>query len=202
LKNILRRKIKCRDTLWLSDLIIDGSNPQEPVLDYFPGDHLFTPIQRRKGLPIGNQTSQFFANIYLDPLDHFIKENLRVKGYVRYVDDFLLFGEDKNCIWQRKEKIEEFLVRYRLRLKHNGVTLCRVRDGFGFLGYNVFPNVILVKRAAILRFRRKVKEVREKRRKGRISLDRVKCFLFGYMGHFVQGTTTNLRRKLLRESRF
>ena len=61
LKGILRRKIKCPDTLWLIDTIIDGSNDQDPVIDYFPGDDLLTPVQRRRGLPIGNLTSQFFC---------------------------------------------------------------------------------------------------------------------------------------------
>ena len=68
--------------------IVYGSNPQEPVHRYFPGDDLFTPFERMRGLPIGNLTSQFFANVYLDPLDHFVKEILRAKGYERYVDDF------------------------------------------------------------------------------------------------------------------
>ena len=75
LKQIIRRKLKCPGTLWLVDLIIDRSNPQMRVMDYFPGDDLFTPVQRSKGLPIGNQTSQFFSNVYMSPLDHFVKEN-------------------------------------------------------------------------------------------------------------------------------
>ncbi|HIC76905.1 MAG TPA: RNA-dependent DNA polymerase, partial [Candidatus Dadabacteria bacterium] len=66
LKNLLRRKIKCKDTLWLINLIIDNSNPQIPANEYFEGDDLFTPFERKKGLPIGNLTSQFFANIYLN----------------------------------------------------------------------------------------------------------------------------------------
>ena len=59
LKMIIRQKIKDPDVLWLIDLIIDSSNPQERVIDYFPGDDLFTPMERRKGLPIGNLTSSF-----------------------------------------------------------------------------------------------------------------------------------------------
>ena len=66
LKARVARKIKDRDVLWLVDRIIDGSNPQEEVLNYFPGDDLFTPGERRRGIPIGNQTSQFFSNVYLD----------------------------------------------------------------------------------------------------------------------------------------
>ena len=81
----MARKIKDPDVLWLVGQIIDHSNPQEQVLNYFPGDDLFTPGERRRGIPIGNQTSQFFANVYLDPLDHFVKDRLGIKGYVRYV---------------------------------------------------------------------------------------------------------------------
>ena len=62
---------------------------------YYPGDDLFTPFQRRRGLPIGNLTSQFFANLYLNGLGHFCMEVLRAKGYLRYVDDFALFHDDR-----------------------------------------------------------------------------------------------------------
>lgn len=84
LKQQIREKIKCQDTLWLIDTIIDYSNAQEPVCDYFPGDNLLTPLERRKGLPIGNLSSQFFSNWFLNGFDHFIKEELRVKKYLRY----------------------------------------------------------------------------------------------------------------------
>ncbi len=116
LKALVALKIKDPDVLWLVNHIIDGSNPQEEILSYFPGDDLFTPGERRRGIPIGNQTSQFFANVYLDPLDHFVKDRLGMKGYVRYVDDFLVFSNDKNHLADVREQISEFLVRLRLRL--------------------------------------------------------------------------------------
>ena len=93
LKSDFRRRVSCPSTLALLDLIVDGSNPQEPVHLYFDGDDLFSPFRRRRGLPIGNLTSQFFANLYLDRFDHFATEVLRAP-YVRYVDDFALFHED------------------------------------------------------------------------------------------------------------
>ncbi len=71
----------------MAGCIIDGSNEQEELLAWYPGDTLFTPIERRHGLPIGNQTSQFFANVYLNPLDHFVLRELQPGLYVRYVDD-------------------------------------------------------------------------------------------------------------------
>jgi len=202
LKDLLRRKIKCYNTLGLADLIIDRSNPQEAQTDYFPGDTLFTPCQRRKGLPIGNQTSQFFSNLYLNPLDQFVKRTLRVPGYLRYVDDFLLFGEEKPQLWEWQHAIAQFLCAYRLRLKPTGVTLSRTQDGFPFLGYTVFPGVILINRAAILRFRRNVKKERARRQAGKVNLVHVKCFVFGCMGHFAQAHTAHLRRKLLAEAWF
>ncbi len=95
LEDLLARLIHCPDTLRLIKLIISGSNPQEEVLHYFPGDSVFTPHERRRGLPLGNQTSQFFANVYLNPMDHMIVRNLRPGAYARYVDDFLLFFDSK-----------------------------------------------------------------------------------------------------------
>jgi retron-type reverse transcriptase len=115
-KQLIGRKIKDPNVLWLTGRIIDGSNPQEEINNYFPGDTLFTPMERRRGIPIGNQTSQFFANVYLDPLDHFAKERLGVKGYVRYVDDFLVFSDDKERLAEARQQIAEFLVQLRLRL--------------------------------------------------------------------------------------
>jgi retron-type reverse transcriptase len=200
LKQTIRRKVKCADTLWLVDLIIDKSNAQERVLDYFPGDDLFKPVQRRRGLPIGNQTSQFFSNVYLSPLDHFAKETLGVKGYIRYVDDFLYFGMDKGMLWKIRDETVNFLAEYRLKLKPNGVTLFRVSDGFPFLGYRVLPHALLVSRKAILRFRRKAREMRLRRKSGEMDLKTIKSSIFGSMGHFEQADSLHLRRKLLNEA--
>ena len=202
LKEIVRRKIKCYDTLRLADLIIDRSNPQEDGINYFTGDTLFTAVERRRGLPIGNQTSQFFSNLYLSPMDHFVKEALKVKGYVRYVDDFLLFGGNKPELWKFKKEADNFLLNYRLKFKPDGVTIYQIEKGFPFLGYTILPSAILVKREAILRFRRKVKTVRTLWRRKKIDLKRIKYFLFGAMGHFAQANSYNLRRKLMMEAIF
>jgi retron-type reverse transcriptase len=100
----------------LAETIINNSNAQESVIDYFPGDHLLSPLQGRKGLPIGNLISQFFANIYLNNLDHFVKEQLKAKNYVRYVDDFALFSDDYGFLTEARLAIEEHLVSLRLKL--------------------------------------------------------------------------------------
>jgi len=91
----LARTIRCRPTLELCCRIIASSEASsaQPVL--FPGDDLFTAGNRARGLPIGNLTSQLWANLYLDRLDHLVREELRVPGYVRYTDDFILWADDK-----------------------------------------------------------------------------------------------------------
>ena len=93
LKQLLRRIIKDESVLWLLEMIIDASNAQEEVQAWFPGDDLLAPAARRKGLPIGNLTSQWLANLYLAPLDRFAKQTLCAPGYVRYCDDFCLFAD-------------------------------------------------------------------------------------------------------------
>ena len=96
MKELFRRRLKDERLLALLDRIVDGSNPQDDALEWFPGDDLFTPLQHCRGLPIGNLTSQWFANWYLDGLDHFVTSHLRIGGYVRYCDDFVLLHQDRS----------------------------------------------------------------------------------------------------------
>ncbi len=139
LKRDLRRRIGCPGTLWLTDAIIDASNPQEPVDLYYPGDDLFTPWERRRGLPIGNLTSQFFANVYLDGLDHFCKEVLGAKGYLRYVDDFALFHDDAGRLEEWRRRIAHYLEGRRLRLHPDKTFVTRTAEPATFLGFVLLP---------------------------------------------------------------
>jgi retron-type reverse transcriptase len=107
LKRDFRRRVACAPTLALMDVIIDGSNPQEAVHLHFGGDDLLSPLARRRGLPIGNLTSQFSANVYLDPRDHFCAEVLRAP-YLRYVDDFALFHDDPAVLAAWRDQIVRF----------------------------------------------------------------------------------------------
>src|SRR5262249_325547 len=156
LKSRVARKTKDPDVLQLVGRIIDGSNPQEEVVSYFPGDDLFTPAERRRGIPLGNQTSQFFANVYLDPLHHFVKDRLGIKGYGRYVDDFLVFSDDKRHLADVREQIRDFLVSLRLRLHPTKNVVFPVRDGIRFLGYRVLPTHRLLAKENVWRFLRRV----------------------------------------------
>src|SRR5690606_1428471 len=101
------------------------------------------------GLPIGNLSSQFFANVYLDRLDQFVKHTLKAKRYLRYVDDFVLVHEDRQQLEQWQSEIEQFLARsLRLKLKDD-IRLRPLTDGIDFLGYIVRPTHTLVRRRVV-----------------------------------------------------
>jgi len=123
--------------------------------DYFPGDDLFTPVERRKGLPIGNLTSQFFANLYLDPLDHFIKEVLRCLAYLRYVDDFVLFANSKAELWKWREQIAIFLQGLRLKPHPHRCYIFPARVGWRFLGQQIFRTHRLLAAENVRRFKKR-----------------------------------------------
>ena len=96
--------------------------------------NIIDSFSTEKGLPIGNLTSQFFANLYLSELDHFVLEQLKPCGYVRYMDDFVLFENDKDKVKMDLKLIEEFC-KIRLFLNLKPFILGKCKDGFSFLGY-------------------------------------------------------------------
>jgi len=202
LKQAIRRKITCKDTLWLIEMIIDNSNPQEPVFNLFPGDDLFTASERRRGIPIGNLTSQFFANIYLNAFDHFIKETLRCKAYIRYVDDFVIFSNSKNELWEILRKCALFLQNYRLVLHPKKSTVHRVRDGVEFLGHRVFPKCRLLKKQNIHRFKKRFRKMVRLFYAGKLTKEKLVCRYNSWQGHAAFSKTYRLRFKIYRFLRY
>lgn len=198
----IARKIKDQETLWLARCIIDSSNPQEPVCDYFPGDDLFTPHTRRKGLPIGNLTSQFFANIYLNGFDHFVKESLGCHCYIRYVDDFVVLAEDKGFLHGVKEAMGGYLERLRLRLHPTKCQVFPVTQGIDFLGYRVYPDHRRLRRENAVYFRRRLKHLQKDYRDGRIDLERVSRSIQSWVAHVSHADTYGLRRAVLESCAF
>lgn len=202
LKAEVRRTIACPDTLWLIDRIIDSSNAQEPMIAYFPGDDLFTPYERRRGLPIGNLTSQFFANVYLNRFDHFVKEALRCKFYVRYVDDFAVLGNDKSRLWQVKHEMSLYLEQLRLQLHERKCQIHRTNRGVAFLGFRVFPDFRLLKRDNVVRTRRRLRRLQTRYASGELSWREVTRAVHGWLGHAGFGDTYRLRERLFEEHVF
>jgi len=202
LKGRIRRFVKDPEVLRLCDLIIDGSNEQEPVIQWFAGDDLFTPVIRRKGIPIGNLTSQFFANIYLDALDHFVKERLRVGRYLRYVDDFCCFHDDKGFLREIRSEISAFLAGLRQTLNQGKSRIRRVKEGIEFLGFVVFPEEMRLNQTAVRRQRRRIRRLRQEFAEGAIDWPKVKASLQAWNAHAAHGTTWRLRRDVFEAAVF
>jgi retron-type reverse transcriptase len=202
LKSIIVRKVKCRDTINLIDRIIDHSNPQEPTFDWFPGDSLLAPCERRRGLPLGNQTSQFFANVLLNPFDHFVKEQLHVRGYVRYVDDFVLFGNDKQQLAEFRDACRKYLATLRLRLHPKKSVISRVADGTPFLGYRVFPDRRFLPRQNLVRQRRRLRAMQAAFARGCLDLVTIRRSLVSWLGHAAHANCHTLQSDMLSDTLF
>ncbi len=196
LKQLIRRKIKCPETLWLIDTIIDNSNEQEQIIHYFPGDDLLTPIERRHGLPIGNLTSQWMANIYLSGFDHFVKEQIKASKYVRYVDDFALFSDDHQFLKEARLAIEDYLAQLRLKIHPIKSQLFETKHGASFLGFRVFPNLIKVRNNNLHRARKRLKKLQKDYGQGKINFNDIKQSLQSWSAHLEHGDTWRLRQQI------
>lgn len=157
--------IRCRPTLELCRRIIASSVVQQAAPLWFAGDDHLTPAERPRGLPIGNLTSQLWANLYLDRLDHVICQDLRPSGYARYTDDFILWSDEKSFLHDCRDRTALELERERLTLHPVKTRLFPVRRGVPFLGFRFFPGCAPrllgeCKRRFERRMRRKVKAVR------------------------------------------
>ena len=198
IKTDLRRRIVCTETLAVLDRIVDDSNRQEPVHIHFPGDSLFTPFERRRGLPIGNLTSQFFANVYLDRLDHFAAEALRAP-YLRYVDDFALFADDPAVLEEWRRRIAAFLEGRRLLL-HPCKTFVAPTDApAAFLGFVLLPGGRRrLTEENVRRFRNRLRGLRDRWRAGAVERQEVERRVAAWIAHADHADTWRLRRAIFR----
>jgi hypothetical protein len=157
-----------------------------------------------KGLPLGNQTSQWFALYYLDPLDRLIKERLRIKGYSRYMDDLVLVHESKEYLRSCLESMRE-LAEGRLLLRFNEKTqIFPIASGVNYLGFHFYLTkqgkvVRKVRAAAKNRFRRALREMRTGFAAGAVDAGSIDQRLASYLGHMRHGHTYHLRSRLLRD---
>lgn len=140
LKQMLKRKIKDRECLWLIDAIIDSND----------------------GQPIGFYTAQWFSNFFLEGLDHFIKEKLEVKYYVRYVDDLVLLGANKKKLHKARKEIERYLNGIKLDLKGNWQVFNASHRAIDFLGLKFYRDKTTLRRRNALRIRRRMKKIQRK----------------------------------------
>jgi RNA-directed DNA polymerase len=196
LKQIVREKIICKDTLELIDKIIDNSNPQEEINTYFNGDNLFTPFERKRGIPIGNLTSQFLANVFLDRLDDFVNVKLGINKYIRYVDDFVIFGNDKKELMLYLQKIDDYLENLRLILNKNKTKIHHTKQGVKFLGFKLFHKFRLVQRSNVIRAKTRFKKIELQIKAGIIEKPKVLSSVNGWLGHVINANSLKLVNKM------
>ncbi len=199
LRDILDRKIADPQVMWLCDQILGsgaGILSDEYEMVYFPDDNLFS-INRLRGLPIGNLTSQFWANVYLNELDQFVKRKLRCKAYLRYVDDLLLFANNKSQLWVWKDAIREFLVTLRLTMHARSSTVYPVSAGIPFLGFRIYPTHRRLKRYSGVAFGRRLRRAYRQLSRGEIAKDDLDARVQGWIAHAQHGDTWGLRCSLL-----
>jgi hypothetical protein len=203
LRSILARYLADPDVMWLVDRILEGgagvlSGEYEMV--WFAGDDLWAPV-RPRGLPIGNLTSQFWANCYLNPLDHFIKRELGCQGrrpaYLRYVDDMLLFADDKRQLWAWRAALIEFLSGLRLTIHENRAQPRPVTEGIPFLGFVVYTDHRRLKRRKGIHFQRRLKDLAMEFAAGRLPFGDLDAVVQGWVNHVRAGDTWGLREAVL-----
>ncbi len=196
LKVEFRRRIACKRTLALMDRIVDGANPQEPVHLHFPGDTLFTPFERLRGLPIGNLTSQFFANLYLDRFDHFVTEILQA-AYVRYVDDFALFHRDPAVLAAWRTQIARFLEGRRLKLHPRKTAIVPTDVAAPFLGLVLLPDGGRhLPDENVARFRNRLRGLRQRWRAGAVGHREITARAGAWIAHAKHANTWRLRHSM------
>jgi retron-type reverse transcriptase len=180
LKSLLRKKIKDKNLLWLLDEIIDSIG----------GD---------KGVPIGNYTSQYFANFYLTYFDHWLKEELKIKYVVRYMDDIVIFSNSKTDLKNKFNKMEEYLKNnLKLKIKENyQIFPTRVR-GVDFIGYRHFGNYILLRKSTAKSLKRKMSRIYKKVLDGKEMTYSEWCSINSYKGWIKWCDGYNLYKKYIK----
>jgi retron-type reverse transcriptase len=185
LLQIMKRKIKDKNTIWLIRTILQS--PKSPTAS--------------KGMPLGNLTSQFFANIYLNELDRFVKHELKTKYYIRYVYDFVILHRDKAVLERWKSEINEYLRReLRIDLHPEKSGVVQVKNGVTLLGFRLFYHYKLLKKSNAKRIWKRLERFKQEYNEGRMNSSDMFTRLEGWLSYAEFGNTYNLRIRVV--SRF
>lgn len=179
--SLLSREITDQRVLWLIRIILQN----------------YTTSNVGKGMPLGNLTSQFFANVYLNELDQFVKQQLCVKYYLRYVDDFVIFEQSAKKLEDDKAKIDLFLKEnLNLQLHPDKTKIIEQQRGVGFLGFTLFPHYKLLKTKNVRHFHQKYNAFYDEYVTEKCNYDQIYDFLEGWMAYAKQADTYNLRKRI------
>jgi retron-type reverse transcriptase len=197
LREQIARVVGDREVLGLIDLIL-ASHVGRTETHWPEGGELFDAVKCPKGLPIGNLTSQFFANIHLDGFDHFVKQTMRAKGYVRYVDDILIFGGSREEVRERGEAARKFLHGLRLEIHPDKYRVLRCASGVDFCGFVVHADGrVKVREASVRRFKRRFRRMQWEVRGGKIEAADLTCSVRAWVAHAKHAQSWGLRRAVL-----
>jgi retron-type reverse transcriptase len=180
---IIRKKISDEKVIWLIEKILDNHNSK----------------LKGKGMPIGNLTSQFFANVYLNELDYFVKHNLKAKYYIRYVDDFVILHKSKEKLVLWKWLINNFLKSIKLELHPEKSRIIPLHKGIKFLGFRVFYHYKIPKKGNLIKIEKRIKELKEAFQKNLIGKDKLNDVLNGWNSYLLLGNTYRLRKNIKKE---
>jgi len=199
LRHELARVISDEQVMWLVNRILEsgaGVLTDEYAMVYFPGDDLLA-IERPRGLPIGNLTSQFWSNCYLNAFDWFVTRELGCKAYLRYVDDFALFSDRKRDLWAWKGALIRQLSCVRLTIHESATQILPTSCGVGWLGFVVYPDYRLPKRSKINYFRRRLNTYIAQYRLGQTPFSKLNQVVNGWINHISYSDTWKLRQHVL-----
>lgn len=181
LLDIIKKKVKDPRVIWLVKRVINNFDNKE------------------KGMPLGNMTSQFFANVYLNKLDYFIKHRLKMKYYLRYVDDFVILHKDKEVLEDCKDKINKYLQYLKLELHPDKSKVFPLYEGVGLLGFKIFYYHKLVRKRNVKQFKNNVNKLNEQYKNKDIDLDKALASIEGWFAYAKWGDSYKLRKNLIRE---
>lgn len=206
--SLIKKRTNNRDVLWLAEKIIFNDCTRSYILKddsglfkELPCDKSLFGKDNKKGVPIGNLTSQFFANVYLNELDQFAKHTLRCRYYIRYADDFIFLDSSEEKLISWRGKIEEFLEnRLGLGLNPKRIKLQPLSNGIDFLGYILRRDYILVRRRVVNNMNTRLRYFEDCRAKGLDyeALEGLRSSLQSYLGHFSWANSYRLRENLLK----
>jgi hypothetical protein len=195
----IARVIEDEGLLWLVDTILksgQGVLADQYDIVWFPGDDLFA-VHRPRGLPIGNLTSQFWSNVYMNPFDWFVTRQLGCPAYLRYVDDFALFSDSKRQLNAWRAAIIDRLGALRLTIHENEAQVTQTRYGIPWLGFVVYPTHRLLKRRNAVQFTRRFERLIDLYEESQISFAELDASVQGWINHVRFADTWGLRGHIL-----
>ena len=194
----IARRIDDDDVLWLVDVILAsgvGVLADEYAQVFFPGDDLFA-VLRPRGLPIGNLTSQFWSNVYMNDFEWFVQRELACSASLRYVDDFALFSNDRRTLWMWKQRIIDRLARERLTIHEAQAQVVPTAAGIPWLVFVVYPTHRRLKSRNAVRFTRRLSRNIDAYRDGDISFAELDASVQGWINHVRYADTWGFREHL------